>query len=60
MTKLCLPIESTFEMPALDQAFFDGKPGLDVETKAVLEALFSESHTVKVFDYCGDLPSSEE
>ena len=54
------PIESMFEMPALDDAFFDGKPGLDVETKAILKALFSEKHEVKVFDYCGDLPSSEE
>ena len=60
MAEFCEPIESEFDMPALDCAFFDGKPGLDAETKAVMMALFSESHTVKVFDYCGDLPSSEK
>ena len=55
-------IEPGFDEPGFEvpRAFFDGKPGLDVETKVVLEALFSETHMVKVFDYCGDLPSSEE
>ena len=43
MTKLIEPgfDEISFDMP---QAFFDGKPGLDVETKAILKALFSEKH----------------
>ena len=55
-----LPIESSFEMPPLDRSFFDGKPGLDVETKAIMMALFSESRMVKVLDHVGDFPGGEE
>ena len=50
MTKFCEPIESIFE-PTLDRAFFDGKPGLNVEVKAVLEALFFEQQVGKDADY---------
>ena len=48
------PVESSFEMPVLDQAFFDRKPGLDEETKAVMRALFSETQIVSVYDYCDE------
>ena len=40
------------ESMPLDQAFFDGKPGLDVETKAIL---FSENYTVDVLGCWDDL-----
>ena len=50
MTKFCEPIEAIFE-PTLDRAFFDGKPGLDLEVKAVLEALFFEQQVGKDADY---------
>ena len=51
-------IEPGFDEISYDmsQAFFDGKPGLDVETKVTLRALFSE---LRATDYCGDLPSSD-
>ena len=45
------PVESSFEMPVLDQAFFDRKPGLDEETRAVMRALFSEIYICNTFDY---------
>ena len=49
-------IEEIFETPVLDTAFFDGKPGLDVETKVILKALFWE---LRATDYCGGLPDSD-
>ena len=48
------PMESDFEIPALDQALLDGKPGLDAETRAVMRALVSEKCVVRIFDCCGD------
>ena len=56
------PIESMFDMPALDCAFFDGKPGLDAETKAILMALFHALHKDEIIipDYYGDLQDDEE
>ena len=39
----------------VSRAFFDGKPGLDVGTKVVLEALFSEQRVGKDIDYWSDL-----
>ena len=54
------PIESILEISALDQTFFDGNSGLDVEAKEILKALFCKDRTIRVFDYCGDLPSGEE
>ena len=54
------PIESMFEMPVLDTSFFDGKPGLDVETKAMLQALFCEENSAMVPDYYGNFPGDEE
>ena len=53
-------MKSTFETVILDQAFFDGKPGLDAETKAVMMVLFSEEYMMSIFDYCGDLLGGEE
>ena len=50
------PIESFFDA-TLDRAFFDGKPGLNVEAKAVLEALFFESQVGKDG---GDFADEEE
>ena len=52
------PIESFFDA-TLDRAFFDGKPGLGLEAKAVLEALFFESQVGKDADYYGDLVEEE-
>ena len=53
MTKFCEPVESTFDA-TLDRAFFDGKPGLSLEAKAVLEALFFEQQVGEI-----DLVSEE-
>ena len=46
-------VESFFEMQGLDKTAWEGNPGLDVETKAIMEVIFAEQREVRVADYCG-------